>query len=373
MVVFRLLTAASIEGHIAAVAEDKRKLTDSSITGACMCGCGCGCGRCCGGPGQLEGSGAMVPWAAKAQRPPVTRYVTTSCDRTWWAGVLPADFKSSRPFYNDNPSTPSPGGFFDGTTSAEQRRQYLLRLFATSGSDSGGPATATAAADGGAAAAATANADGGAAPTEAAAAAAATAAAAAGWLSDAELNKLIARSPEELEVLEAEDERRRQRAAAAAAAAVAAAAAAGGGAAAATVRYSRLLPSELCAPLVEAAVEAGTPKDPDAGKVFGRGMRRVNSESAAAGMAAAAPASAAAAAAKGRRREEAGPAAPRKQRGATPEPLPPAPVVIENLKGMEIEVRISFCELAGIEDVMRETGVVRYKRQLNARLALTLR
>eukprot|EP00198_Chlamydomonas_reinhardtii_P014216 XP_001703553.1 SWI2/SNF2-like protein [Chlamydomonas reinhardtii] len=33
VVVFRLLTAASIEGHIAAVAEDKRKLTDSSITG----------------------------------------------------------------------------------------------------------------------------------------------------------------------------------------------------------------------------------------------------------------------------------------------------------------------------------------------------
>ncbi len=45
-------------------------------------------------------------------------------------------------------------------------------------------------------------------------------------------------------------------------------------------RYSRLLPPELCAPLVAAAIEANRPRDKDAGKIFGRGMRRVNSETA---------------------------------------------------------------------------------------------
>ncbi len=49
-----------------------------------------------------------------------------------------------------------------------------------------------------------------------------------------------------------------------------------------SVPYSRLLGEAQCGPLVEAALEANRPKDPDAGKVFGKGMRRVNAESTAA-------------------------------------------------------------------------------------------
>ncbi|GIL72400.1 hypothetical protein Vretifemale_2764, partial [Volvox reticuliferus] len=88
----------------------------------------------------------------------------------------------------------------------------------------------------------------------------------AGMLSDSELNRLVARGPEELAFLEAEDEKRQR--------AVAGAAAGAGGEAAAAVlpscgRYNRLLPGELCRPLAELAMEANRPKNPDEGKVFG--------------------------------------------------------------------------------------------------------
>ncbi|GIL43611.1 hypothetical protein Vafri_1303, partial [Volvox africanus] len=98
--VFRLLTAGTIEQHIAAVAEEKRKFADSSIT----------------------------------------------------------------------------GGFFDGQTSAEERREYLLNLLS---------ATAPAGGDGGGVKE-------------------------AGMLSDSDLNRLVARGAEELAFLEAEDEKRRR-------------------------------------------------------------------------------------------------------------------------------------------------------------------
>ena len=52
---------------------------------------------------------------------------------------------------------------------------------------------------------------------------------------------------------------------------------AGPNAAADDVCYSRLLDATACAPLIDMAVEAARPKDPDAGRLFGRGMRRVNS------------------------------------------------------------------------------------------------
>ncbi|KAG2497935.1 hypothetical protein HYH03_004197 [Edaphochlamys debaryana] len=200
--VFRLLTAGSIEEHIAAVAEEKRRFADSSIT----------------------------------------------------------------------------GGFFDGQTSADERRAYLLNLLASSGGSGGGGGGG-----GGGGAGGSGGSGGG-----------SGGAGDASRLSDAELSRLVARGEAELAELEAEDERKRCRAAGAEAAAAAAAAAAGGSGSAASAPSAaagtaarpstscRLLSAEAVAPLVEAAREAARLKDPDAGKVFGRGMRRVNAESGAA-------------------------------------------------------------------------------------------
>ncbi len=99
-----------------------------------------------------------------------------------------------------------PGGFFDGKTSAEERREYLLKLLADTdtGTDTqpgAGPGQGQAA---GAAA-------GGAGPSGGC-----RAAAAPGQLSDAELSRLVARGEGELAALAAEDQRRHRAAAAAA-------------------------------------------------------------------------------------------------------------------------------------------------------------
>lgn len=93
-----------------------------------------------------------------------------------------------------------PGGFFDGKTSAEERREYLLKLLADTDADTQPLAAGQGQAAGAAAGPSGSN----------------RAAVAPGHLSDAELSRLVARGEEELAALAAEDQRRHRLAAEAA-------------------------------------------------------------------------------------------------------------------------------------------------------------
>ena len=125
------------------------------------------------------------------------------------------------------------GGFFDGRTSAAERQKYLLSLMKDSGCSSSGGRS--------------------------------------GNLSDLELNKLLARSDEELKVFEREDARllssekeswKRSRFSSSSSASISTA-----------EFYSRLASAEEVAPLVAAVRAELNPRDHDEGKEFGRGKR----------------------------------------------------------------------------------------------------
>ena len=129
------------------------------------------------------------------------------------------------------------GGFFDGKTSASERQRYLLGLLKAQdgGSSCGGGGGST-----------------------------------RGDLSNAELNRLLVRGEEELELFAKEDEKL---------AAAEAAAWKGKFSSSTTTTtttataFSRLALAEELDPLVAAVIEALTPVDVDAGREFGRGKR----------------------------------------------------------------------------------------------------
>jgi SNF2 family DNA or RNA helicase len=117
------------------------------------------------------------------------------------------------------------GGFFDGKTSAAERQQYLLNLLSKDSNGGGSDSSNNS----------------------------------SGNLSDFELNKLLARTEEELKIFEREDARL-----------IASEKQAW---TSSSLRYSRLATAEEVAPLVAAALKELNPKDPDEGKEFGRGKR----------------------------------------------------------------------------------------------------
>lgn len=141
------------------------------------------------------------------------------------------------------------GGFFDGQTSAEERRRYLLGLLATGGAAKLQDGAGSVGADGGSASG---SGDNG-----------------AGAIGDAELSALLARDETEREIycrLDAPAARSATGSAAGAAGAVSA-----GGAA----PLSRLASEEACAPLIAAArLAAAPPRKEDAAAVVGRNGRR---------------------------------------------------------------------------------------------------
>ncbi|KAI3433655.1 hypothetical protein D9Q98_003464 [Chlorella vulgaris] len=142
------------------------------------------------------------------------------------------------------------GGFFDGKTSAEERQRYLLDTIKAStqahpSCDAGGVGSDSAGVRGDA----------------------------SGQLSDRQLNVMLARGEEELELFERED--RRLQEAEVASWQAAGAAGAAGAAALAPTSYRRLASEEEVAPLVQRARELLQPKvNPYAGLEMGRGKRQ---------------------------------------------------------------------------------------------------
>jgi hypothetical protein len=197
-------------------------------------------------------------------------------------------FIAPAPHHNQPTPLPTSGGFFDGITSSDQRRAYLLSIL-----NAPSPAEAAAAA-GGAAATKEGTPDKpgpgeGDGQSHAAAAAAAVAAA----LPDAQLSDLLARSEEEREIFGREDARRAaaEEAAAARWAATRSGAAAGAAAeglagapgaaaprraSAAAVPRSRLATPEECADMIREALEAAAPKPKEDPLLYGRGMPRAS-------------------------------------------------------------------------------------------------
>jgi SNF2 family DNA or RNA helicase len=122
------------------------------------------------------------------------------------------------------------GGFFDGKTSAAERQKYLLGLMKDGGTAKDASGASGSKSSGG------------------------------GNLRDSELNQLLARSEEELQLFEKEDARL-------------IASEKEAWKSSAPAPYSRLATAEEVAPLVAAALAELNPKDPDEGKEFGRGKR----------------------------------------------------------------------------------------------------
>ncbi|KAF8065502.1 hypothetical protein HT031_003103 [Scenedesmus sp. PABB004] len=197
VLVVRLLVESSIEEHVLAVAQQKRKFADSSITGAPAA-------RPC----------APAPAAPRARQ--LTRR-----------------------------AAPRPGGFFDGTTSAEVRRQYLLAILEGKEPAGGGGASGSEPASAGAASGAR------------------------GGLTAAALNALLARGKGELALLQAREERL-----------------AGAGAAACPPPWelplSRVAGVAECAELIAAARQAAAPRAKEDLSTYGRGMRGAKAADAAA-------------------------------------------------------------------------------------------
>jgi len=129
------------------------------------------------------------------------------------------------------------GGFFDGKTSAAERQKYLLGLM----KDSGGGC--------------------------------ADAGSSSGNLSDSELNKLLARSDEELNLFEKEDARLLSSEKEAWKKSCSSSSSCSSSISTSVTSYSRLASAEEVAPLVAAALAELNPRDPDEGKEFGRGKR----------------------------------------------------------------------------------------------------
>jgi hypothetical protein len=259
VLVVRLLVEGSVEEHVARVAAEKAKFADSSITGAgpgaLLLAVGPPAGRvanCACSPAAAAASLACAS-ARRAGRAgcPATSTTLLAARRHHLArNVCPT---ASVPHLA--PPLPLPGGFFDGMTSADQRRRYLLSILnapspagAGDGDAGGGGGTAA--------------------------------------LLDARLSQLLARGEAEAELFAREDARRAAAEGAAAArwaAARGAAAGAGagagvgagaGGAGAATAAPSRLATAEECADMIREAAEVTAPKPRDDPDQYGRGMPR---------------------------------------------------------------------------------------------------
>ena len=138
------------------------------------------------------------------------------------------------------------GGFFDGKTSAAERQKYLLGLLKES--------SASAAAGGGSSGGGGSGGGG-----------------SSGNLIDFELNKLLARTEDELKLFEKEDKRRL--AAEKEAWEKSTMSSSISTSSSRSIPYSRLASAEEVAPLVAAALAELNPPDPDQGKEFGRGKR----------------------------------------------------------------------------------------------------